>query len=101
MNYKHLSLKISKYFTRLEEKAFIKAKKINIDRTKCGDPVFHITSNSDSLGVITDCNMAASRLVGLERAKLLGHYIEDFMPKVYAVCHKGVLERSTHLCLYN
>jgi PAS domain S-box-containing protein len=57
-----------------------------------GDPLFYISSHSDNLGAIMNCNMSAVRLLGYEKNKILGNDIEQYMPSIYAEHHKEALE---------
>ena len=57
-----------------------------------GTPCIYVTGESDKIGVITQCNAGACRIMGYTINELKNHNVEKLMPEMYAKNHSRILD---------
>ena len=76
---------------------------IHNNDSSSGDSIISLSNQCDKIGVITHCNIATVRLLGVDKAKIINKEIEKFMPSVYGSNHQeaisGFLYRNDYSVL--
>lgn len=62
--------------------------------SKDGSPCVIVSSGTNSIGNITECNLAMCRLFGYQKRDLIGKSINRLMPQMYAQHHSAILQES-------
>ena len=62
-----------------------------------GDPCIFISGQESSLGQITHCNIAFSKIFGYTKNFLLEINISSLMPEIYAEHHQEMLSNNLHI----
>jgi len=57
-----------------------------------GTPCIYVTGETDKIGLITQCNSGACRILGYTMSEIKNHNVEKLMPEVYAKNHSRILD---------
>ena len=57
-----------------------------------GTPCIYVTGEVDKIGLITQCNAGACRILGYTMNEIKNHNVEKLMPEMYAKNHSRILD---------
>lgn len=57
-----------------------------------GTPCIYVAGEPDKIGLLTQCNAGACRILGYTMNEIKNHNVEKLMPEMYAKNHSRVLD---------
>ena len=55
-------------------------------------PLLNVSTNSQSIGIVINCNSELRKCLGFEREEILGHNVNKIMPSIFQEIHNNFIK---------